>query len=64
MTIDDLTTPALLVDVPTFDRNLAAMDAVLPGAQLRPHVKAFKSTEMANRLDADGPHSFCAAAPP
>lgn len=63
VTIDDLTTPALLVDAPTFDRNLAAMDAVLPGAQLRPHVKAFKSTEMAKRLDADGHHSFCAATP-
>ena len=63
VTIDDLTTPALLVDAPTFDRNLAAMDAVLPGAKLRPHVKAFKSTEMAKRLDADGHHSFCAATP-
>ena len=62
-TIDDLTTPALLVDDPTFDRNLAAMDAVLPGAKLRPHVKAFKSTEMARRLDADGHHGFCAATP-
>ena len=62
-TIDDLTTPALLVDSPTFDRNLAAMDALLPGAKLRPHVKAFKSTQMARRLDADGHHSFCAATP-
>ena len=62
-TIDDLTTPALLVDVPTFDRNLAAMDALLPGAGLRPHVKAFKSTQMAKRLDADGHHGFCAATP-
>ncbi len=62
-TIDDLTTPALLVDIPTFDRNLAAMDALLPGTTLRPHVKAFKSTEMAKRLDADGHHGFCAATP-
>jgi D-threonine aldolase len=59
----DLTTPALLVDVAAFDRNLAAMDAVLPGARLRPHVKAFKSTDLAKRLDADGHHSFCAATP-
>ena len=59
----DLTTPALLVDIPTFDRNLAAMDRVLPGAKLRPHVKAFKSTAMARRLDADGHHHFCAATP-
>jgi D-threonine aldolase len=62
-TIAELTTPALLVDTPTFDRNLAAMDAVLPGARLRPHVKAFKSTRMAGRLDADGHHAFCAATP-
>ena len=62
-TTADLTTPALLVDTPTFDRNLAAMDAVLPGARLRPHVKAFKSTRMAERLDADGHHGFCAATP-
>jgi D-serine deaminase-like pyridoxal phosphate-dependent protein len=62
-TTSELTTPALLVDVSTFDRNLAAMDAVLPGPRLRPHVKAFKSTKMAKRLDADGHHAFCAATP-
>ena len=62
-TTSELTTPALLIDVATFDRNLAAMDAVLPGAKLRPHVKAFKSTDMAKRLDADGHHNFCAATP-
>jgi D-serine deaminase-like pyridoxal phosphate-dependent protein len=62
-TTADLTTPALLVDTPTFERNLAAMDAVLPGPKLRPHVKAFKSTAMAKRLDADGHHAFCAATP-
>ncbi len=59
----ELTTPALLVDIPTFEHNLAAMDAVLPGTKLRPHVKAFKSTAMASRLDADGHHTFCAATP-
>jgi len=62
-TTSDLITPALLVDVPTFDQNLASMDAALPGDRLRPHVKAFKSTEMAKRLDADGHHHFCAATP-
>ena len=62
-TTADLVTPALLVDVSTFERNLAAMDAVLPGSKLRPHVKAFKSTRMAERLDADGHHAFCAATP-
>jgi D-serine deaminase-like pyridoxal phosphate-dependent protein len=62
-TTHELTTPALLIDNATFDRNLAAMDAVLPGDRLRPHVKAFKSTALARRLDADGHHRFCAATP-
>lgn len=62
-TTADLITPALLIDLPTFDANLRAMDAVLPGTKLRPHVKAFKSTDMAKRLDADGHHGFCAATP-
>ncbi len=61
--IEELTTPALVVDMATFDRNLAAMDALLPGTSLRPHVKAFKSTAMAQRLDDDGHHGFCAATP-
>ncbi len=61
--VEQLRTPALVVDGPTFDRNTAAMDAVHPGAALRPHVKAFKSTALARRL-ADGGHTaFCAATP-
>lgn len=62
-TISELTTPALVIDLQTFDHNLAAMDAVLPGARLRPHVKAFKSTDIARRLAADGHRAFCAATP-
>ena len=62
-TIDDLTTPALVIDRASFDHNLAAMDAVLPGSLLRPHVKAFKSTALAARLAADGHRNFCAATP-
>ena len=62
-TTDDLQTPALVVESSIFDANCAAMDAVLPGNKLRPHVKAFKSTAMARRL-ADGGHTgFCAATP-
>ena len=56
-------TPALLVDRPTFDRNVAAMSARRPGRQLRPHVKAFKSTALAARLAAAGHTAFCAATP-
>jgi len=63
VTVDELPTPALLVESAVFDANLAAMDAVLPGARLRPHVKAFKSTALARRLRADGHTAFCAATP-
>jgi D-serine deaminase-like pyridoxal phosphate-dependent protein len=59
----DVVTPALLVDRATLDANLAAMDAVLPGPRLRPHVKAFKSTDLAKRLHADGHRGLCAATP-
>ncbi len=62
-TLDDLPTPALVVDEPTFRANCAAIDAVLPGDRLRPHVKAFKSTALAGRLADGGHHSFCAATP-
>jgi len=62
-TIDHLPTPALVVEQSTFDANLAAMDTILPGTALRPHVKAFKSTALAARLHADGHTGFCAATP-
>lgn len=61
--ITDLATPALIVDAPLLDRNLQAMDALLPGKKLRPHVKAFKTTALAARLAADGHTGFCAATP-
>ena len=62
-TIDDIPTPALVVERSVFEANLAAMDAVRPGTELRPHVKAFKSTAMAARLAADGHTAFCCATP-
>ncbi len=61
--IDDLATPALVVDAAAFEHNCAAMDDLRPGLQLRPHVKAFKSTALAARLAADGHTAFCAATP-
>ncbi len=60
-TVAELTTPALVIDKPTFDANCAAMDAVLPGLKLRPHVKAFKSTDLARQLADAGHTAFCAA---
>lgn len=62
-TIDQLPTPALVVDREIYTRNKASMDAVRPGLELRPHVKAFKSTAMAADLAADGHTGFCAATP-
>jgi D-serine deaminase-like pyridoxal phosphate-dependent protein len=53
--VEDLPTPALLVDLATFDANIATMAGRWPGARLRPHVKAFKSTALARRL-ADAGH--------
>ena len=62
-TIGDLPTPALVIDRPTFNANRLAMDALLPGDRLRPHVKAFKATALAQLLADDGHRGFCCATP-
>jgi D-serine deaminase-like pyridoxal phosphate-dependent protein len=59
--IQDLRTPALLVDSAAFASNVATMSQALPGARLRPHVKAHKCTELARRQAEAGHRSFCAA---
>jgi D-threonine aldolase len=59
--VHDLPTPALLVDIHAFDRNVLTMSAAWPGERLRPHVKAFKSTMLAGRLAEAGHRSFCCA---
>ena len=61
MKVHDLPTPSLLVDVHAFDRNVATMAKRWPGASLRPHVKAFKSTALAHRLTEAGHRGFCCA---
>lgn len=61
MMLADVPTPALVVDRGAFDHNVAAMAAVHPGARLRPHVKAFKSTALAGELAAAGHRTFCCA---
>jgi D-serine deaminase-like pyridoxal phosphate-dependent protein len=59
--LGDLTTPALVVERSTLEHNLATMAAALPGARLRPHVKAHKTTALA-RLQAEAGHrSFTCA---
>jgi len=57
----ELQTPALLVDAAAFEHNLAAMAMALPGARLRPHVKAHKSTALAQRQAVAGHRHFTCA---
>jgi D-serine deaminase-like pyridoxal phosphate-dependent protein len=59
--IDELVTPALLVDADLLAHNLSAMATALPGPRLRPHVKAHKCTALAKRQLAAGHHSFTCA---
>jgi D-serine deaminase-like pyridoxal phosphate-dependent protein len=56
-----LQTPALLVDSPALESNLATMAEALPGDRLRPHVKAHKCTELARRQKATGHANFTCA---
>ncbi len=61
MRVDELVTPALLIEASAFDHNLATMAAALPGARLRPHMKAHKCTALAARQLAAGHHTFTCA---
>lgn len=50
MTLDDLPTPCLVLDLAVLKRNLALMQAAVarfPGLVLRPHMKTAKSVEVA-----------------
>jgi D-serine deaminase-like pyridoxal phosphate-dependent protein len=59
--ISELTTPALLIDAARLEHNLRAMSGALPGARLRPHVKAHKCTALAKRQFALGHRAFTCA---
>jgi D-serine deaminase-like pyridoxal phosphate-dependent protein len=52
----DVPTPALLVDIDILDRNIASMRdaAAALGVKLRPHAKAHKCVEIAQRIMAAG----------
>ena len=63
MHVNELPTPALVIDADALDRNLATMAALLPGARLRPHVKAHKCTALAAAQQAVGHASFTCATP-
>jgi D-threonine aldolase len=60
-TVGELPTPALLVEQSLLKHNLDTMSAALPGARLRPHVKAHKCTALARRQYANGHHGFTCA---
>ena len=63
MRVADLPTPALVVDTAAFTRNLDTMSAALPGARLRPHVKAHKCTSLAREQANRGHLGFTGATP-
>jgi D-threonine aldolase len=61
MKLDDIPTPALLIDEAALADNLAEMAAALSGSRLRPHVKAHKCTALARRQAESGHASFTCA---
>ncbi|MCW5964128.1 MAG: DSD1 family PLP-dependent enzyme [Bryobacterales bacterium] len=63
LSVDDLPTPALLVDLDALDANIAKMAAhcKAAGRALRPHGKTHKCPEIAKRLMAAGAVGACAA---
>jgi D-serine deaminase-like pyridoxal phosphate-dependent protein len=63
MKVADLSTPALVIDTDGMRANLDAMDVALPGARLRPHVKAHKCTSLASEQAARGHRTFTCATP-
>jgi D-serine deaminase-like pyridoxal phosphate-dependent protein len=60
---DDLPTPALVIDLPALERNIAAMAAWArdKGIALRPHAKTHKSGEIARRQILAGAVGICCA---
>ncbi len=57
----DVDTPALLLDLDAFERNLATMTAAVRpfGVRLRPHAKSHKCAEIARRQIAAGAVGVC-----
>lgn len=63
MYIDDLPTPALIIEANALEHNLSAMAASYPGTSLRPHVKAHKCTSLAKVQERFGHTGFTCATP-
>jgi len=61
MKVSQLRTPALVIDADGLEHNLKTMAAALPGARMRPHVKAHKCTALAHRQAQVGHRTFTCA---
>ncbi|MBT8155195.1 DSD1 family PLP-dependent enzyme [Epibacterium ulvae] len=62
MSVGDVETPALIIDLDAFERNLSKMRNVVEkqGVGLRAHAKAHKSADIAHRqMEVGGAHGFC-----
>src|SRR5579863_2193747 len=61
--LDQIDTPALLIDLDVLDRNIASMAAQVAGTgiRLRPHVKTHKNPLIAHRQMAAGAAGVCCA---
>jgi D-serine deaminase-like pyridoxal phosphate-dependent protein len=65
-TTQEISTPALLLDLDAFESNLALMASHVrrSGKALRPHAKAHKCVEIARRQMAEGAVGLCVATVP
>ena len=61
MKVEELQTPALLVEAAALEHNLRTMAEALPGPRLRPHVKAHKTTGLARLQQQAGARGFTCA---
>jgi D-serine deaminase-like pyridoxal phosphate-dependent protein len=61
--INELPTPAVVLDYDSLQKNIATMAAIHPGRRLRPHVKAHKCSGIAALQVAAGHNSFTCATP-
>jgi D-serine deaminase-like pyridoxal phosphate-dependent protein len=59
--LDQIDTPALVLDLDAFERNLQAMSSAVAssGLRLRPHAKSHKTPEIARRQVAAGAVGIC-----
>ena len=64
--LDEIETPALLIDLDAYERNLDRMTRSLEGKgiRLRPHAKTHKCPEVAKRQVAAGALGVCVATVP